>query len=218
MSKYLSRQALVNICMVAFLVAVIVSMWLYPGGTWWNRRQAGHSFWQNFLCDLLHDPSLNEQPNALGSSLAKVGMLLFVLGLSVFWSLSDRLLCCLPRLAKVVRPLGVLGSPLVAAVPLFPSNRFPKMHTAAVTLGGLPVLLALVLLTGGILIEPHRPRVSRALTAFLLLLVSVCLGLYVREAVFGGPSLRVLPVLERIASIAAVIWVLALLPRQRPGQ
>ncbi len=217
MSKYFSRQALVTSCMVAFVVAVCASMRLYPGGTWWNRHQSGHSFWQNFLCDLLHDPSLNHRPNALGASLAKVGMLLFVLGLSVFWSLTDRLLCCLPRHAKVVRPLGVLGALLVAAVPLLPSNRFPKMHTAAVTLGGLPVLLALGLLTAGVLIEPHQQRASRALTAIFLPLVLVCLGLYVREAVFGGSSLRVLPVLERIASITAVIWVLVLLPRHRPS-
>ena len=217
MNKILTRQAVVQGCMAAFVLAVAASMWAYPGGTWWNWRQAGHSFWQNFLCDLLHDPSLNHRPNALGSALAKVGMLLFVVGLSVFWSMTDQLLCRSPRFAKVVRSLGVFGAPLVAAVPMFPSNRFPKLHTAAVTLGGLPVLLALMLLTVGILVEPHLHRAARVLTALLLPLVLVCLGLYVREAVFGGSSLRVLPVLERVASLLTVLWVLALLPRTRPS-
>lgn len=211
----ITRQRIVGLCVTIFVLAIAVAMWAYPGGTWWDRARVGHSFWQNFLCDLLHDPSLNHHPNKFGSRLTTAGMLVFVFGLSVFWSMTGQLLCCCQRLSGLVILLGVAGMPLIAAVPLLPSNRFPKWHTAAVTLGGLPALLALVLLTVGFFYEPHLPRVMRSFTACFALLVLICLGLYVGEAVFGGPSLRILPILERIASIAAVLWVFALLRRTR---
>ncbi len=142
--------------------------------------------------------------------MAAAGMLVFVVGLSIFWSIGSQLLCCLPQLSKLVKMLGVIGTPLVAAVPLLPSNRFPKLHTAAVTLGGLPAMLALVLISVGFYFEPHISRSLRAATLGFTCLVVVCLGLYAREAVFGADSLRILPVLERLASITTILWVITL--------
>jgi hypothetical protein len=205
-----ARQFLVRLCMLLFVLAIALSVWAYPGGTWWDRARIGHSFWENFLCDLLHHPALNHSPNLFGARTAAAGMLVFVLGLSIFWSTTDRLLCCLPRLSKLVATLGVVGTPLVAAVPLLPSNRFPSLHTAAVTLGGLPAMLALLLISLGFCLEPHISRSIRAATLGFASLVIVCLGLYAREAVFGGASLRIVPVLERLASIATILWVLTL--------
>ena len=106
--------------------------------------------------------------------------------------MADRLLFGRPRLSRIIRLLGVGGTPLAAAVPLFPSNRFPRVHTAAVTLGGLPAVLALLLFVVGIVTDPRRQRMSRSLTVVFATLVVTCL--------------------ERIASITAVVWVFVLLP------
>ena len=209
------RELLIVAFMLGFVVCVGVAMRVYPGGTWWNAHHLGHDFWQNFLCDLLHNPALNHEGNAMGSRLAKGGMLLFVLGLTLFWSLAGSRLCCHPRLRQVVRVLGVCGTPLVAAVALLPSDQFPRLHTVAVTLGGLPALAALLVFGVALFLEEHCPKWARLLTAWFAILVIVCLLLYVREAVFRAPSFRGLPALERLTTITAVIWVLALLPRQR---
>lgn len=210
-----TRRCLVRACLTAFVLAIAVAMWAYPGGTWWDSARVGHSFWQNFMCDLLHDPSLNHRPNEIGSRFATAAMLVFVLGLSAFWPLAGELLCCCRRLSKLITALGVTGTPLIAAVPLLPSNRFPKLHTAAVTLGGLPALLALMLLAVGFFLEPHRSRFMRSMTAGLVLLVLICLVLYVQKAVFGGPSLRIVPILERFTLIAVVLWMAAVLRRRK---
>jgi hypothetical protein len=199
--------------MLIFVLAIALSIWAYPGGTWWDRARIGHSFWENFLCDLLHHPALNHAPNRFGAQTAAVGMLVFVLGLTIFWSTTGKLLYCHPRLSKLVTMLGVVGTPLVAAVPLLPSNRFPRLHTAAVTLGGLPVILVLVLISLGFYFEPHISHSIRVATSGFACLVLVCLGLYAREAVFGASSLRILPILERVASIATILWVLAMTRR-----
>ena len=208
-----TRQFLVRLCMLIFALAIALAIRAYPGGTWWDRARVGHLFWENFLCDLLHHPALNHSPNRFGAQMATAGMLAFVVGLCVFWSIAGQLLCCLPRVSKLITMLGVMGTPLVAAVPLLPSNRFPRMHTAAVTLGGLPAILALVLISLGFYFEPHISRRFRAATSGFTLLVLACLGLYARESVFVGSSLRILPVLERIASIASIVWVLTLTRR-----
>ena len=205
-----TRQFLVRLCMLIFVLAIALAIGAYPGGTWWDRDRIGHSFWQNFLCDLLHNPALNHSPNRFGSQMATLGMLVFVVGLCVFWSIAGRLFCCLPRLSKLITIIGAIGTPLVAAVPLQPSNRFPRLHTASVTLGGLPAILALVSICLGFYFEPHISRMVRAATSGFAVLVLTCLGLYTREAVLGGASLRILPILERIASIATILWVLTL--------
>jgi len=207
---------LVIVCMLAFVICIAIAMGVYPGGTWRNTRHAGHDFWQNYLCDLLHDPALNHQTNTLGSHLATWGMLSFVVGLTVFWSLAPASLCCHAAWARLVRALGVFGTPLVSTVALLPSDHFPRLHTAAVTLGGLPAVAALVVFAAAAAFDKHFPQGLRLLTVGVATLVVVCLSLYVREAVFRAPPLWALPVLERLATMAAVIWVLVSLPRNPP--
>ena len=201
---------------LTFIVCVSVAIIVYPGGTWWNENAVGHSFWQNFLCDLLRNPALNHRSNMLGAALTKVGMLGIVAALSLNWWGASRWLCCHPTLGKAVRALGAVGTPLVATVPMFPSDAFPRLHTAAVTLGGLPAMLALLVFTVSVFFEAHCPNWLRTLTGLLTALSIVCMGLYVRESVFAAPSLRILPVLERLATLTVVVWILELL-RKAPA-
>ena len=168
--------------------------------------------------DLLHNPALNHRDNAVGAALTKIGMLLVVIGLSRFWWVAGECLCCHRKLKSMVRGLGAFGTPLVAAVPILPSNSYPGLHTAAVTLGGLPAMLTLLLFNVAIFLEGHCPKWVRMLTTLLAVLSVACMALYIRESVFRAPSLRILPVLERLATISVVCWILALLrSRSLPG-
>ena len=205
------RARFVVACLLIFILSSVTAMLLYPGGTWWEPARRGHSFWDNFLCDLLHNPALNHQSNPVGSRLAAGAMLTYFAGLSVFWSMTGVWLCCRLRLAGLVARLGVVGTPLLAAVPLLPSHQYPKLHTVAVVVGSLPALLALILFAGGYLSEPHSRALHRCLTVGLALLVVLCLGLYAQNAVWGGPSLRVVPRLERLTSMGALLWMFTLL-------
>jgi hypothetical protein len=215
LSNTKNRARLVVACLLLFILSSAMAMLAYPGGTWWEPARRSHSFWDNFFCDLLHNPSLNHQSNTIGSRLAAGAMLVFIAGLSVFWSMTDVWLCCRRRLARLVARLGVLGTPLLAAVPLLPSHQFPKLHTVAVVVGSLPALLALILFAVGYLSEPHSHAFLRYLTAGFALLFVLCLGLYTQNAVCGGPSLRIVPTLERLTSIGALLWMFALLRQIR---
>jgi multisubunit Na+/H+ antiporter MnhG subunit len=185
-------------------------MWAYPGGTWWNPARSGHSFWENFLCDLLHRTALNSKPNGVGAVVATVALLIFVAGLAVFWSVAAEWLGA-PRGARWFVRLGHLGSLLLAAVPLTPSDQFARWHTAAVLLGGLPALATCLWFCAALVRSTHTPRGLRVLSLFLCLLVVTCLGLYAQHAVARGPALRTLPALERIAVATVLIWMLQVL-------
>ncbi len=61
---------LVRICLAGtacFVACFGIAIALYPGGTWFNRRAEGHSFWMNFLCDLMQSRALNGEEATVGS-------------------------------------------------------------------------------------------------------------------------------------------------------
>jgi hypothetical protein len=210
-ARYLARTRVVRVCIGLFVLGIALAMWSYPGGTWWDPARSGHSFWENFLCDLLHDPALNHKPNRIGALLATAAILSFVAGLGVFWSMAQRWLGLGRVTTKWIRGLGVFGTVSLACVPLTPSNHFPSLHTTAVLLGGLPALTAFLLFFVSLVRQVSCPVALRLFTASLGLLVVIGLGLYAQNAVGGGPSLRVLPLLERLAVIMLLGWMLVLL-------
>jgi hypothetical protein len=199
-----------------FIAGIAIAMAAYPGGTWWTPARSGHDFRDNFLCDLLHDPALNRQPNRSGAFFATLSMLTLIFGLGVFWSMVERWLKP-SSLTRLVRNLGVFGTLPLALVPLTPSNRCPKLHTAAVLLGGLPALTAFLVFSALLLCQSGTARSLRALTACLCMLVLVCLGLYAEGALGSEPAPRMLPVLERGALILLLVWVFMMVHRHSQG-
>jgi hypothetical protein len=187
-------------------------MAVYPGGTWWNKTTRGHRFWENFLCDLLHRHSLSGAPNFTAARLAEIGMLAMVISIVCAFSLAPELVVTHPRLGRFFGWFGVISTPLLAAAPLLPSDRYPTAHSVAVVFGTLPTLIAFTGLVATILIEPLAQVSLRALTALLLLLLVVCATLYTWNVYFGGPSLKALPAVERLATLVLLAW-LALLDR-----
>jgi hypothetical protein len=210
-ARYLARTRVVRLCIGLFVLGVALAMWNYPGGTWWDRACSGHSFWENFLCDLLHDPALNQMPNRTGSALATAAILIFIVGLGVFWSMAHRWLDQASIAARWMGALGVFGAVSLAFVPLTPSNHFPRLHTTAVLLGGLPALTTFLLFCVSLVRQGRIAPLLRLFTAILGLLVVMGLGLYAQHVIVGGPSLRVLPLVERLAVIMLLGWMLVLL-------
>jgi hypothetical protein len=211
--EYSLRARIVLASIAVFIAGTAVSMAAYPGGTWWAPMRKGHAFCGNFLCDLLHDPALNNEANRAGALWAKVSMLAFIVGIGVFWSMA-RCWLTSQRAARVVSKLGIYGTLPLATVPLTPSNRYPVLHTSAVLLGGLPGLLAFLLFSAALFRQSRVPFSLRFITAFLCLLVVACLCLYAQGALGNTPSPRSLPALERGAVILLLAWLLIMLHRR----
>lgn len=75
---------------------------LYPGGTWEKESTIGYSFWENYLCDVLGETSLNGIPNP-GSSYGLISFG-FIFGALVFgWTMLAKFLDAYsPKLAKIL--------------------------------------------------------------------------------------------------------------------
>jgi hypothetical protein len=191
----------------AFVGAGVVSAAYYPGGSWLDRRAAGHDLVRNFLCDLLAPVAINGQPNLVGSVAMMAGMGVFALGLALYWWSMPRLFSSV-ALTRAVRGCGVVSTLGLLAVPLTPPTESYQLHAAAVFSGGIPAFAAWIL---SLVAFSQRAETRRLawLGLIALLLVGLGFGLYTREYFFrGGPSVM-LPLSHRVATVAFLAWVIA---------
>ncbi len=195
---------------LVFTVLTAAAIALYPGGTFWNHARRGHSFWHNFLCDLLQTPTMNGSANALGAQLATFGMLALVCAMVAFVGLVPSLLGEARHMTRQVRSIVMMACGLTACVPLLPSDRFGALHAAAVFVAGIPVSLALLALVSTLLRQPEIARWLRVLSVILCLTVFSSLALYAAEVVFDAPLLRVVPTLARVANLTLIAWLIGL--------
>ncbi|MGC4067857.1 MAG: hypothetical protein QM784_25035 [Polyangiaceae bacterium] len=82
------------------------------------------------------------------------------------------------------------------------------MHSIATVFGTLPALVAFSALVGAILVEPQAPLVVRGTSVSLLVLLVLCAGLYTWDVYLDGPSLKILPGLERVATLLLIAWLM----------
>jgi hypothetical protein len=185
-------------------------MYFYPGGTWWDKQATRHRFWENFLCDLLHKKSLSGLPNLKSATLAQFAFVVLIAGCAILFSLAPEVIPTRRRFGRILGRFGVVSSVLLLSVPLFPSDKFPTAHSIAVVFGTLPALLAFAVLVGAILTEPVIPTFLRGISVLLLVLLVLCASIYTWEAFFHGPSLKLLAGLERVATLMALLWLMAI--------
>jgi hypothetical protein len=117
-----------------------------------------------------------------------------------------------PSLARSVRALGVLSAIGTLFVALNPSDRWPQFHQLAVlaTTGA-----ALAAGLGGALglhrSERGRPLARLAATA--LALAAADGALYLHQVLTPGDCAVLLPVLQKLAGLAALAWMIAVAVR-----
>jgi hypothetical protein len=203
---------------VVFAALEIPAMLLYPGGTWWDRAAKGHSFWQNFLCDLEWTVALNGTPNPVGSRLAQAAMLALILGFVPFWWIVPTLFDLPGRgmsragapspLGRAVRIAGLVSVAGMIAVALMPSDRFGAAHGVAVIVAGLPGLSAAVLSVVGLLRGDRATRFAGALGGAMLGFAILDFVLYAWTMAHGGPGPLLLPVAQKCALLLLLAWML----------
>lgn len=206
----ITRIKLIEAILGGYISLTSAAMYFYPGGTWWDKTTVGHRFWENFLCDLLHHVSLSGKPNLVASRLAVLAMVLLVCAIILAFSLSAEVVPSRKRLGARIGQLGGLGSILLFAPPLLPSDRYPALHGLAVVFGSLPVLVAFTALVGTLLVEPKAPAILRGLSVLLHVALVLSASLYTWDTYFDGPSLKLLPGLERVATILLLLWLMVI--------
>jgi hypothetical protein len=200
---------------VLFVVLELAAMSLYPGGTWWDPHTRGVRFWENYLCDLEWRVALDGVPNPVGSRVALAAMVVLVLGLLPLWWTIPRVAGETGALGRAVRTVGSVSVGGALGVALMPSDRFGPLHGAVVVVACLFGLTAVVLSVTILLRGEPPPRVAGALGAAMLGACSVDFALYVRTLLTGGPGPPVIPVVQKVALLLLLAWMLAVAARSR---
>jgi hypothetical protein len=200
-------RGLIAACALASTVLFTFAACAYPGGNHFNHAARGHDFWRNALCDVARSTALDGASNAVGSTFARVAMTVMAIAVGLMmWSLPrdfpDRVV-----LRQVVRVFAAITVPAALAVVFLPTDRFSDLH-------GVVTVTAGVLGTGGTslaviaaLRDTRRPSIFLGLLTLAAALGS--LGIYVMELIDGGPPRLGVPVLEHVAAILLVAWMLA---------
>ena len=213
-----SLYGLLKILAVALLIllAVFVSLTataaaLYPGGTWCDKSSPGFDLAQNFLCDLLHERALNGTANP-GATLARTGMLSLAVALVPFWLGVAELVRARPVLASATRAFGVISALGTALVSLNPSDRFAALHQTAVLGTTVSALAAALSGCVGLYLAPGG-RGLATLGGLSLVLAGIDGFLYLRQVFSPVACATLLPVVQKLAGLLVLAWMLAVAAR-----
>lgn len=188
----------------ASCAAMLAAMAAYPGGNWSDPHGPGFDLWRNYFCDLIRPVAHNGVANDRGMMLGRVAMVTTgVASVPVF--------VLLPRLVAThtsavwSRRAGIAAVMLLPAVPLTPSNVAGSWHAVAIAAAGVPGCAALSFATFAIVSERRRRPWLAVASLVMLAAVAVTSVVYV-VVLAGGIDGIVLPVSQKVAWIAFVVW------------
>lgn len=182
------------------------AIWLYPGGTWAETSNVGHTFWGNFWCDLLRAQALNGAPNPWASQLALAAMVTFAVALMAFWVVVGRLLAP-RRWAAFIVLLGWLGSAGVVVVGLTPTDRFPTVHSVAVVAAGSAFVAAVLGAIVGLWRRGGGLRRATLLAALGIPFAVLNLTQYAQQVYAAASYASWLPGMQKVATLCLALWM-----------
>ena len=206
---------------VTFLLCYAAAAALYPGGTWADPSAPGHSFWQNYLCDLMQSRAHSGEPAPVSAGLAKLGMVAMMPAMVSFSAQIARLEMPRTRAGRLGVRAAMLAAMLGCLVPLVPSDLWRLGHLTVVVAASIPTMVAAVAAARISLRAPGVSRGVRALALFTVAFTVADAALYV--FVYAAPTLGLvprselgrdlilaaIPVMQRLATVGVVLWVVA---------
>lgn len=190
------RARLGTAAALGFVLSMALAIVRYPV----DASGRGYDFFAHYWCDLFDPVSESGMLNP-ARWWAVLGMAALGLGLaSSFWSLRS-------ELRGSVTALGLLGSFGVAAVAVVTALGLLDLHLALILGTGPAGLLGLVL---GIVLQKRRGAFAAARSGYVLLALGAWNFVqYARQAVGGAERWSGLPAVQKAATLALLVWLLA---------
>ena len=200
-------RGLIATCAVASAVVFTFAATAYPGGNHFDHHAVGHDFWRNALCDVARAKAIGGAPNPVGACFARVAMSTMALAIGLLmWSLPRHF----PKrvvLRQVVRFFAMITVPAALAVVFLPTDQFGDLHGIATVIAGLLGTGGATLAVLASVRDTRRPSIF--LGVLTLAAAFGSLGVYLVELIGGGPPRMAVPVLEHVAALLLVTWMLA---------
>ncbi len=195
--------------LLLFSGLISLAMASYPGGTWEERHEVGHSQVRNFLCDLVRPVALNGAPNETGAQYAEFALLAFAVSLTPFFLITPVLFEERRRLARLVAVSGALSSLGGVGILAVPSYRFGALlHGLMVLLAALPGLAAALGATFGVWTAQTPVRAVRVAALSTLLVFAGAVVVFAVQLSRGTETTPGLPVLEKLGFALTMLWML----------
>lgn len=206
----LRRPMMLVVAVFALLFSLAAH--LYPGGTHFNHHSIGHDFWRNTLCDVARGRALDGVSNQAGALLARCAMTVLAIGLGMlfyilpYWFAQDDRGV---RLGKLVRAAGLGCVPFAIAVVFLPTDRFSDLHGVVIILAGVPAFSAAVLVLAGLLgRDACAPPIVTWMGVIVVSVAAIDFSIYVDEVIRGGAARLSVVVLERVATVLLLSWMI----------
>jgi len=183
----------------SILLGIIISTTLlvaatlyYPGGSQYDKNSIGYDWKNNYLSNLFTEKAMNGADNA-ARSWAISGMFFFCASSALFFiSFSKRIPLKGP--AGMIRYFGI-SSALFAFLAVTP------YHDAMVTIADTLGLVSMFYIT--VFTFKAKLHIAKVLSVICMLIFYCCTCLY-----YTRSYLEFLPILQKVAFLAQVIWIL----------
>lgn len=214
-------SAAIVLGLAGFVVLTLLAALAYPGGSYCEPAAERYRFWGNFFCDVTAPITRRGQDNALGAWFALLSFAAFSFAAAPFFWLLGGLLGA--RTGRLVRSAGVLSALATNVVVWTPSVRFPTLHVVAVFSATIPALIAASAGVAGLLYGHARTigtpgeksgnvglRVSGVLGVLALAAAFTNAVGYAYAVTVAGDCRPWLPLVQKLAGILLVAWMLSL--------
>lgn len=198
--------------LACFVVSMLAAAALYPGGSWTDREANGFSLLRNFWCDLLRAQAINGADNRWGKLCASIGFGALGIGLWPYWWLAATPLGGRQRRVALC---GIFSAACLAAMAYLPSDEHPVLHGAVALGGALTGSIAASICVATRLPGEARLSLRRASGALTLALAGLNAALYVHVAYAGGKETLTQPLVQKLATVALLVWMLSSLREAR---
>ena len=198
--------------LAVFTLGLAAAAALYPGGSWSDRGSQGFSLWRNFWCDLLRSQAINGADNAASRRLSALAFVALAVALWCYWRPASALASSAAPPGRVLWQ-GRASTLALLLTALLPSDAHPVLHGAIALAGaGLGIGCAWLCIAQR-LPEESRWSARRASGTAALSFGAANAGWYIYVAYLGGPETPVQPVLQKLATLALLMWMLSTLRR-----
>lgn len=192
----MSKKTLITLGFTAGIVLLIISTFLYPGGSTSDINSVGYHFSQNYISDLLNPVAVNGLENA-ARLWAVLGVLFLTASFGVFFvHFSQRIR--IKSASNIIKYLGI-GATVLGFLTVIPA-----LHDNMVTLSSaLTLLIFFYIMVVTLKTDLHLLKV---LSVVFLMTFYFAAYMY-----FTRSFLELMPLVQKVIFVEKIVWVLSLI-------
>jgi hypothetical protein len=195
----------------AFIGALAIAIAAYPGGSWTAPSELGFSLLRNFWCDLLRSRAIGGLDNATSQRWADLAFAALAAGSLPYWYVAASLFERHRR--RLILMLGSVSAVGLGLMAVLPSDSHPLAHGLVALAGGFAGMVAGAQ-SAALRLEDEPPLASRRVAAALTLSFAASnAGVYVYVAYLHGAETLAQPVVQKLATLSLVIWMMITIRR-----